>query len=155
MAAVVPLRGQGSGAEHALFLQSGDDNHLSRQQLLDELARLVPVESGTARFHGIDLLELAGAPLHAMRRHLQLFFQNPLGSLDPRMNIGDIIGEPLRVRRGSRRVNSSGGAAQAPIRRPNSIDWIFAIHSVIAVTLWRRIPRTETAITAATPLSSQ
>jgi oligopeptide transport system ATP-binding protein len=61
------------------------------------LLRLVPAESGAAMFRGTDLLGLSGAPLQAMRRHLQLIFQDPLASLDPRMNIGDILGEPLRV----------------------------------------------------------
>ncbi|MFI4905482.1 MAG: ABC transporter ATP-binding protein [Steroidobacteraceae bacterium] len=61
------------------------------------LLRLVPAESGVASFHGTDLLKLSGARLQAMRRHLQLIFQDPLASLDPRMNIGDILGEPLRV----------------------------------------------------------
>jgi oligopeptide transport system ATP-binding protein len=61
------------------------------------LLRLVPAESGVAWFHETDLLQLSGARLHAMRRHLQLIFQDPLASLDPRMNIGDILGEPLRV----------------------------------------------------------
>jgi oligopeptide transport system ATP-binding protein len=61
------------------------------------LLRLVPVESGVALFHGTDLLALSGASLQAMRRHLQLIFQDPLASLDPRMRIADILAEPLRV----------------------------------------------------------
>ncbi len=61
------------------------------------LLRLIPSESGTAMFHGTDLLGLSGTALQAMRRHLQLIFQDPLASLDPRMHIGDILGEPLRV----------------------------------------------------------
>jgi oligopeptide transport system ATP-binding protein len=61
------------------------------------LLRLVPAESGVALFHGTDLLALSGASLQAMRRHLQLIFQDPLASLDPRMRIADILAEPLRV----------------------------------------------------------
>jgi oligopeptide transport system ATP-binding protein len=61
------------------------------------LLRLVPAAAGVALFHGTDLLQLNGAALHAMRRHLQLIFQDPLASLDPRMHIGDILAEPLRV----------------------------------------------------------
>jgi oligopeptide transport system ATP-binding protein len=61
------------------------------------LLRLVPAESGVALFHGTDLLTLSGASLQAMRRHLQLIFQDPLASLDPRMRIADILAEPLRV----------------------------------------------------------
>jgi len=61
------------------------------------LLRLVPADSGVALFRGTDLLQLSGAALQAMRRHLQLIFQDPLASLDPRMHIGDILAEPLRV----------------------------------------------------------
>jgi len=61
------------------------------------LLRLVPAQSGSAQFRGSDLLQLAGSPLQAMRRHLQLIFQDPLAALDPRMPIGAILAEPLRV----------------------------------------------------------
>jgi oligopeptide transport system ATP-binding protein len=61
------------------------------------LLRLVPAQSGMALFHGSDLLQLAGAPLQAMRRHVQLIFQDPQAALDPRMPIGAILAEPLRV----------------------------------------------------------
>jgi oligopeptide transport system ATP-binding protein len=61
------------------------------------LLRLAPAQSGVALFRGIDLLQLTGKPLRAMRRHLQMVFQDPIASLDPRMPIGEIIGEPLRA----------------------------------------------------------
>jgi oligopeptide transport system ATP-binding protein len=61
------------------------------------LLRLVPAASGVAMFRGADLLALTGARLQAMRRHLQLIFQDPVASLDPRMSIGEILAEPLRV----------------------------------------------------------
>ena len=61
------------------------------------LLRLVPAQAGQAWFLGQDLLQLRGARLQAMRRHLQLVFQDPLGSLDPRMSIAETVAEPLRV----------------------------------------------------------
>jgi oligopeptide transport system ATP-binding protein len=61
------------------------------------LLRLVPAAAGEAWFRGQDLLQLHGAALQAMRRHLQLIFQDPLGSLDPRMSIGEAVAEPLRA----------------------------------------------------------
>jgi len=61
------------------------------------LLRLVPTQSGSALFHGRDLLQLEGAALQAIRRRLQLIFQDPLAALDPRMPIGAILAEPLRV----------------------------------------------------------
>jgi oligopeptide transport system ATP-binding protein len=61
------------------------------------LLRLVPAAAGTAQFHDADLLALEGAALQAARRHVQMIFQDPLASLDPRMTVEDIIAEPLRV----------------------------------------------------------
>jgi len=61
------------------------------------LLRLVPAAGGTAQFRGADLLALEGAALQQARRHVQMIFQDPLASLDPRMTVEDIIAEPLRV----------------------------------------------------------
>lgn len=60
------------------------------------LLRLVPATAGAARFRDADLLALEGAELRAMREHLQVIFQDPLASLDPRMCVAEIIEEPLR-----------------------------------------------------------
>jgi len=60
------------------------------------LLRLVSATAGTARFRGADLLALEGPTLRAMREHLQIIFQDPLASLDPRMSVAEIIEEPLR-----------------------------------------------------------
>lgn len=53
--------------------------------------------SGTVRFAGDDLRALRGRRLKEARRQLQVVFQDPDGSLDPRMKVGDIISEPLRI----------------------------------------------------------
>jgi oligopeptide/dipeptide ABC transporter ATP-binding protein len=60
------------------------------------LLRLVDAQSGSAQFHGQDLLRTRGAQLLALRRHLQLVSQDPVASLDPRMPVSEIVGEPLR-----------------------------------------------------------
>jgi len=60
------------------------------------LLRLVNAQSGSVLFRGAELLRLRGSRLRGLRRHLQLIFQDPLASLDPRMQVGDIIAEPLR-----------------------------------------------------------
>lgn len=55
--------------------------------------------AGEVIFDGKDLCQLQGESLRQMRRKMQLIFQDPYGSLNPRMTVGDIIGEPLRVHR--------------------------------------------------------
>lgn len=57
---------------------------------------LVHVSSGEIIFEGKDLAKLSPSKLREQRQHLQIIFQDPLSSLDPRMNVGHIIGEPLR-----------------------------------------------------------
>jgi peptide/nickel transport system ATP-binding protein len=60
--------------------------------------------SGAVALEGTDVSKLRGAHLRKMRRDLQLMFQDPYSSLDPRMRVGSIISEPLQIQRiGSRR----------------------------------------------------
>jgi peptide/nickel transport system ATP-binding protein len=68
-------------------------------------------DSGTIRFRGDDLFELSRLALREKRRHLQLMFQDPYASLDPRMRVLDIITEPLVVQRiGDRRERAKRAA---------------------------------------------
>jgi oligopeptide transport system ATP-binding protein len=66
-----------------------------KSSLARALLRLVPA-TGEAWFRGQDLLALQGSALRATREHLQIIFQDPLAALDPRMRLGELIGEPLR-----------------------------------------------------------
>ncbi len=63
------------------------------------LARLVtallPVTAGHITFDGQDITRLRGARLRRVRRKMQIIFQDPFASLDPRMTVGDILQEPL------------------------------------------------------------
>jgi len=63
------------------------------------LLRLIPATSGSVVFEGQDVFGLPPADLRRLRRHMQIIFQDPYGSLNPRMTVGAIIGEPLRVHR--------------------------------------------------------
>lgn len=59
--------------------------------------RLIEPSSGSVRFEGRDLLAASHGDLRRLRRDMQIIFQDPFGSLDPRMNVEDIIGEPLVI----------------------------------------------------------
>jgi len=61
------------------------------------LLRLVDADSGAIEFEGRDLMKLKGAELRAERRKMQMIFQDPFASLDPRMRVGEIVGEPLAI----------------------------------------------------------
>jgi len=61
------------------------------------LLRLIEPDSGQIVFAGRDLLALTGAELRAQRREMQMIFQDPFASLDPRMRVGEIVGEPLAI----------------------------------------------------------
>ena len=59
--------------------------------------RLSEPDSGSVRFDGVDVLTASGARLRALRRRLQIVFQDPASALDPRQRIVDALGEPIRV----------------------------------------------------------
>jgi oligopeptide/dipeptide ABC transporter ATP-binding protein len=61
------------------------------------LIRLIDPDGGTLHFAGTDLLALRPKELRRMRREFQIIFQDPYGSLNPRMRVGAAIGEPLDV----------------------------------------------------------
>ncbi len=61
------------------------------------LLRLIEPDSGELRFRGQNWLGARGAELRALRRRMQMVFQDPVASLNPRMRVGTIIGEPLAV----------------------------------------------------------
>jgi oligopeptide transport system ATP-binding protein len=63
------------------------------------LLRLIEPTSGTINFAGKDLCTMAAQELRPFRRHLQMIFQDPYGSLNPRLTIGQILAEPLLVHR--------------------------------------------------------
>jgi len=72
------------------------------------VAQLLAVTSGKVFLDDVELTRLRGERLRQQRRQMQMIFQDPFASLDPRMTVGDIIGEPLvnfRVMRG-RKLNA-------------------------------------------------
>jgi oligopeptide/dipeptide ABC transporter ATP-binding protein len=61
------------------------------------IARLVPSSGGTVRFQGEEWSSLPPAQLRARRRDLQMIFQDPLASLNPRLSVGEALQEPLKI----------------------------------------------------------
>jgi oligopeptide transport system ATP-binding protein len=61
--------------------------------------RLIEPTTGTIRFEGTEIQNLHGEPLRALRRRMQIVFQDPFASLNPRMTVGQVLEEPLIVHR--------------------------------------------------------
>ena len=72
--------------------------------------RLIDPTAGSIRISGNDITRLSKAKLRPYRRQMQIIFQDPFSSLDPRMSAGDIVAEPLRVHR-----VASGGAVKEKV----------------------------------------
>jgi oligopeptide transport system ATP-binding protein len=64
------------------------------------LLRLDKPTSGHASYNGTDIFELSSAEMRELRREIQVIFQDPYASLNPRMTVGDIVAEGWRVHRG-------------------------------------------------------
>jgi oligopeptide/dipeptide ABC transporter ATP-binding protein len=73
------------------------------------ILRLIEPTDGTIKLNGIDITHLDKAALRPHRRAMQIIFQDPFSSLDPRMSAGNIVGEPLRV-------HGTGGAKERRAR---------------------------------------
>lgn len=63
------------------------------------IVRLLEPSAGQILFEGQDITHLGGEELRRMRRHFQMIFQDPYGSLNPRMTVGEIIGEAIDIHR--------------------------------------------------------
>jgi ABC-type oligopeptide transport system ATPase subunit len=63
------------------------------------ILRLIEPTSGTILFNGVDLLKAKSSELRRLRRDMQIIFQDPFGSLDPRYRVEDVIAEPLILHR--------------------------------------------------------
>ncbi len=61
------------------------------------LLNLIPADSGTVFYEGKDLVQMSRQDLQPVRRQLQIVFQDPYASLDPRMTVSNLIAEPLQI----------------------------------------------------------
>jgi oligopeptide transport system ATP-binding protein len=80
------------------------------------LLRLIEPTSGTIRFAGADLTAMPGRLLRPFRRNLQMIFQDPYGSLNPRLTVGEILSEPLLVHRLADRAGANDQAGELLVR---------------------------------------
>jgi ABC-type glutathione transport system ATPase component len=82
-----------AGETFAIVGESG----CGKTTLARMLLRLIEPDAGEMHFEGIDLLKLRGEPLRLKRRQMQMIFQDPFASLNPRMRVGAIVAEPLEI----------------------------------------------------------
>jgi oligopeptide/dipeptide ABC transporter ATP-binding protein len=93
------------------------------------LTRLIEPDAGSVVFDGIDLSSLSGKELQRIRRRIQVVFQDPFTSLNPRLTVGAAIAEPLRV-------HGLAGKKDAPAKVAELLDLVG-----LAPPLARRFPR--------------
>ena len=104
------------GETLALVGESGS----GKSTLARVLVRTIEPNAGTVMFRGADISALEGGALRAVRRHLQIIFQDPFSSLNPRRSIGAAIAEPLIVHvsaSASRAPSPAGPTSSSPTRR--------------------------------------
>jgi peptide/nickel transport system ATP-binding protein len=86
------------------------------------ILRLIEPTSGTVLLEGRDLLAASRREMRSLRRDLQIIFQDPFASLDPRFRVQDIIAEPLMIHRDSRSDGRSAQSVQGEAGIPQRVE---------------------------------
>jgi peptide/nickel transport system ATP-binding protein/oligopeptide transport system ATP-binding protein len=82
---------------HASTIAVVGESGSGKSTLARCLLQLQPLDGGSVLFQGRDLADLPRAELRKQRRHLQMIFQDPFASLNPRMTVGEIVSEGLLI----------------------------------------------------------
>jgi oligopeptide/dipeptide ABC transporter ATP-binding protein len=88
-----------------------------KSTLARAILRLVPATAGSVTVLGREVAALSAAGLRAIKRNLQVVFQDPLASLNPRMTVGDIVSEPLWTHRPEQGAAAVRAAVVEVLRR--------------------------------------
>jgi len=87
----------------------------------ETLLRLREATDGTVRFDGEDVMEMSGSELTRFRKRAGIVFQDPFSSLDPRMTVGDIVGEGLKIH-GMPEESPEDGRSKREWRRDRAME---------------------------------
>ncbi len=101
------------------------------------ILRLVEPTSGSVRFDGADVLAARGRALRRLRRDMQIVFQDPFASLNPRMTVEATITEPLTIHRGA--LQRNGGEGGTPSPQPRLVGALPKRHRERAAELLRAV----------------
>src|SRR6202158_3889992 len=102
-----------SGETFAVVGESG----CGKTTLARMLLRLIEPDAGEIQFGGRSLLRLSGEELRQARRGMQMIFQDPFASLNPRMRVGEIVAEPLAIHERKLSKNQRMELAETMLRR--------------------------------------
>src|ERR1700678_382537 len=91
------------------------------------ILRLIEPTLGTVVFEGVDLVKAKGSDLRRLRRNMQIIFQDPFGSLDPRYRVEDVITEPLILHQKIANKDLSPGSSGRAARRQRVCELLHAV----------------------------